>query len=86
MRYNFLTIKYEDLVLNTQEIGNQIFEYCQLPQKYNPSDRGRFFARTASKNQVTKEVHTNSLKKKSFENQKSIFINSLQNQRAYWKK
>ena len=85
MNFDYLTVDYEDLVKNTEAVGNQIFEYCKIPQKFNPSDRGRFFARTASKNQVTKDVHTNSIKKSSFEALKSVFMDSLNNQRGYWK-
>lgn len=85
MNLDYFTVQYEELVQNTEYIANQIFEYCKLPQKYNPDQRGEFFARTASKNQVTKEIHTNSIKKTDFEQQKNEFLNSLENQRNYWK-
>lgn len=84
MKMDYFTVQYEDLVKDPDTIGNKIFEYCEIPQKYDPSERGRFFARTASKNQVTKDIYTKSVKKSSFDSQKIEFLNSLKNQRKYW--
>ena len=85
MGIDFFTVQYEDLVRDNQSMGNKIFEYCKIPQEYKPSERGRFFARTASKNQVTKDIHTNSLKKTAFSDLRAEFYKSLENQRNYWK-
>ena len=61
-----------------------IFNYCGINHTYNPEKRKNFFARTASKNQVNKDVHTASIGKKSFESFKEEFQNYLENQREYW--
>ena len=59
-----------------------IFDHCNISHKYNLKKKK--FARTASKNQVNKDVHTSSIGKKSFENYKEEFQNYLENQREYW--
>ena len=84
LNVDFLTIEYEDLVKNTSETAELIFDHCNISHKYNPEKRKKFFARTASKNQVNKDVHTSSIGKKSFENYKEEFQNYLENQREYW--
>jgi len=83
---NFLTVEYEKLVKNINEIAKNIYEFCEIDHDYNPDDRKGHFARTASKNQVNKDVHSSSIGKKSFENHKSDFLNNLENQRKYWSK
>ena len=83
---NFLTVEYEKLVKNIDEIAKNIYEFCEIDHKYNPDDRKGHFARTASKNQVNKNVHSSSIGKKSFENHKPDFLNYLENQRKYWNK
>jgi len=84
MNFDFLTIEYEKLVQNTVKYSQIIYDYCGFDQKYNPEERKGFFARTASKNQVNKDVYTDSIGKKSFEHLKDEFLNSLNNQREYW--
>lgn len=84
MNLDFLTIEYEKLVQDTVKYSQIIYDYCGFDQKYNPEERKGFFARTASKNQVNKDVYTDSIGKKSFENLKDEFLNSLNNQREYW--
>lgn len=84
MGLDFMTVKYEDLVKDTKKYAQLIYDYCGIKQQYNPSDRKGYFARTASKNQVNKDVYTDSIGKTSFESFKEEFINSLENQRQYW--
>ncbi len=84
LKINFLTVEYEDLVKNTDKVADVIFKYCNIHHKYSPEKRKNFFARTASKNQVNKDVHTSSIGKKSFEDHKNEFNKYLQNQREYW--
>ena len=84
MKIDFLTIEYEELVKNTTKMAEIIFKYCNIDHTYNPEKRKNFFARTASKNQVNKDVHTSSIGKKSFESHKLEFYKSLENQRKYW--
>ena len=84
MNYDFLTIEYEKLVQDTPKYAQLIYDYCGFNQKYDPEKRKSFFARTASKNQVNKDVYTDSIGKKSFDHLKKDFIDSLSNQRGYW--
>jgi len=84
MKCDFLTIEYEKLVQDTPKYAQLIYDYCGFDQKYDPENRKNFFARTASKNQVNKDVYTDSIGKKSFEKFKNDFVNSLNNQRDYW--
>ena len=84
LKIDFLTVDYEELVKDTNNIAEVIFKYCNISHTYNPEKRKNFFARTASKNQVNKDVHTSSIGKKSFENYKEEFYKSLKNQREYW--
>ena len=84
LNIDFLTIEYEDLVKKTSEMAELIFDHCNISHKYNPEKRKKFFARTASKNQVNKDVHTSSIGKKSLKITKRNFKNYLENQREYW--
>ena len=83
---DILTVTYEDLVKNTKDWANRIYDYCNIDEKYDSFNRKQFFSRTASKNQVTKDVHTRSIGKSSFENKKDDFLKSLENQRFFWNK
>jgi len=84
MNYDFLTIEYEKLVQDTPKYAQLIYDYCGFNQQYDPEKRKSFFARTASKNQVNKDVYTDSIGKKSFDHLKKDFFDSLSNQRGYW--
>ena len=84
LNIDFLTIEYEDLVKDTTKMAELIFNFCNISHTYDPEKRKNFFARTASKNQVNKDVHTTSIGKKSFEAYKDDFLNYLENQREYW--
>lgn len=84
LKINFLTVEYEDLVKNTDRVAENIFRYCNIQHSYSAEKRKNFFARTASKNQVNKDVHTSSIGKKSFEDHKDEFNKFMQNQREYW--
>ena len=84
LNIDFLTIEYEELVKDTNKMAEVIFKYCDISHTYNPEKRKKFFARTASKNQVNKDVHTSSIGKRSFESEKAEFYNFLENQREYW--
>ena len=81
-----LNIKYEELVTNTGLIADKIWSYCDLKGEYAPEERKNHFANTASRQQVTKEIYTTSLKKSDFEEFESDFYKNLENQREYWVK
>lgn len=84
-KIDFLTIKYEELVSDTQNLANTVFNYCNLSFDYDSDKRKEFFSRTASKSQVRGEVHKKSIKKSAFEQQNMEFLEYLNNQREYWK-
>lgn len=84
MKLDFLTVRYEDLVNDTHKFAQIMYDYCGIDQKYNAADRKGFFARTASKNQVNKDIYTDSIGKTSFDSFKDEFLSSLENQRKYW--
>ena len=81
---NFMEISYKDLVTNTQENAKKIFDFCHLSGTYKEENRKGFFARTASKNQVTQGVYKSSLNKEIFIDFKNEFFESLSSQREYW--
>ena len=81
---DILTIDYENLVQETTQWADTIFKYCEITDTYDETKREGFFARTASKNQVTQGVYTNSINKSYFADKKEEFLNSLENQKKYW--
>ena len=81
----FLDIDYKDLVNNTEQIANKIWEYCGLTGKYNENDRKNHISVTASQQQVTKNIYKSSLEKPDFIDFKEQFYVDLESQRAYWK-
>ena len=85
-KIDFLSLDYETLVSDTKNYSKKIFEFCGFNTSYNDEKRKGFFSRTASKIQVRGEVHSKSLKKKAFEQQKKEFIEFLSTQRGYWSK
>ena len=84
-KHRYLTVTYEDLV-KIQKIGQIEFMIIVKLMRNMTLLRKQFFSRTASKNQVTKDVHTRSIGKSSFENKKDDFLKSLENQRFFWNK
>lgn len=86
MGFEFMTVSYEELVSNTQQISQEVFEYCNIDGSYDEGLRKKFFSRTASKSQISEGIHTSSISKKSFDNQKEKFFEALKNQEKYWHK
>ncbi len=85
-KIDYLTIEYENLVKDIEKTAKEILNYCNIDHAYSPEKRKGHFARTASKNQVTKDVHVSSIGKVSFEESKEGFYKYLKNQQAYWSK
>ena len=65
---SIMTIRYEDLVQNFEYYQEKIYKFCEIQSEYKKEKRERFFAKTASINQVQNKIHTESLKKKDFLN------------------
>ncbi len=86
MDFDFLTVSYEDLVANTEKISNKVFQYCEIDGAYDEELRKKFFSRTASKNQISKDIHTSSIAKREFDDSKEKFYEFLENQNKFWKK
>lgn len=83
---NFLYLEYESLVKNTEEMASRMFAFCGLPGSYSEKKREGFFARTASKNQVTQKIYSSSINKEIFMEFREEFDESLKNQTEYWKR
>lgn len=81
---NILDIDYLDLVTNTESAAKKIWEFCNLPGKYEKIKRTKYFAQTASKEQVRQDIYTSSLKKEEFLDFKEDFFKNLEEQRNYW--
>ena len=79
------TIKYEDLVSKTEVLQQDLYQYCNIKSGFMPEMREKFFARTASMNQVQQDVHQYSIKKTDFSMYKSEFKDALLSQREFWK-
>ena len=82
--HNILDINYEELVSETKNTVGKIWEFCNLPDKYDDSKRKEYFAQTASKQQVRQDIYTSSIKKEEFLGFKEDFYKNLQEQREYW--
>ena len=62
------------MVKNTKDWANRIYDYCKIDEKYDSFNRKQFSLEQQAKNQVTKDVHTRSIGKSSFENKKDDFF------------
>ena len=82
---NVVTIKYENLVEDFDNWQKKLYDFCQINSAYMPEKRERFFAKTASINQVQSKVHSDSLKKDNFSESKAEFIDAFYSQREFWK-
>ena len=82
---NILDVNYHDLVTNTENTAKKIWDFCNLPGKYEELKRKTYFAQTASKHQVRKEIYTSSLEKSEFSDYFEEFRKNLEEQRSYWK-
>ena len=82
---NILDVNYQDLVTNTEDVANEIWNFCNLPGKYEKFKRKEYFAQTASKHQVRKEIYTSSLNKTEFTDYYEDFKKDFEEQRLYWK-
>ena len=83
---NIFDLSYHDLVTHTDSTINKLWEFCEIPESYDKSRRKNYFAQTASKYQVRREIYTSSLKKEEFMQYKEDFLQSLQDQRSFWSK
>ena len=80
-----MDINYHDLVMNTDATIDDLWKFCEISGRYDNSKRKNYFAQTASKHQVRKEIYTSSLKKSEFTDYFEEFTKNLEEQRSYWK-
>ena len=84
--HNIFDLNYHDLVTHTESTIDKLWEFCEIPENYDKSRRKDYFAQTASKYQVRKEIYTSSIKKEDFMEYKEDFLQSLEDQRSFWSK
>ena len=81
-----LDIKYEDLVRQTDHYQKEIYQFLDIRSDFDEGKRKAFFSQTASIRQIGGEVHTKSIEKKEFLENKNEFYDALVMQRKYWEK
>ena len=81
---DIFNVRYEDLVSNSQDIIQKLWDFCELSGQYSEEKRKSHFAQTASKQQVTKEIYDTSVNKREFEDFREDFFKDLDTQREYW--
>ena len=79
-----MVLKYENLVKETEKYQKEIYNFCNITSLYKTEIREKFFAKTASINQVQSEIHSGSVKKQDFAGLKSEFLDAFLSQRSYW--
>ena len=79
----FLDVKYEEIIENKSLMIDIIWKYCKLEGEYSEEKRKLHFGRTASMQQVTKDIYKSSLKKNDFNDFQSQFMQDLKNQQQY---
>ena len=67
-----------------EKYQKEIYNFCNITSLYNTEIREKFFAKTASINQVQREIHSGSVKKQDFGGLKSEFLDAFFSQRSYW--
>ena len=84
LKNNVMILRYEDLVNDTNTYQNEIYDFCGITSSYRPEIREKFFAKTASLNQVQNKIHSESVKKQDFTKLKSEFLDAFLSQRSFW--
>lgn len=84
VQQNVLTVQYEKLVQDLETQRQLVYNFLKIDDSYNPQIRERFFARTASMNQVQNNIHQSSVKKSDFSGNFSEFDDAYRSQKEYW--
>ena len=82
----FFDVQYEDMVTNTSEIINRLWNFCGLSGNFSHKKRKEHYANTASQQQVSKDIYKTSLKKEEFLEFKDKFHEDLAQQDSFWAK
>lgn len=80
-----LVVEYEELVSKSDQVTQEVYDYCKIHSSYNPDIREKHFAKTASINQVGKQINTSSIMKRDFISQKNEFLEAYESQKEFWK-
>ena len=83
---NILRVQYEDLVHDLDTQRENLYRFLEIEGRYDPAIREKFFARTASMNQVQKAVHQTSVKKSDFSEHFGEFDDAYRSQKEYWER
>ena len=78
-------IRYEDLVINTEEYSRKIANFIGIDEKIDLSQRSYYFSETASKSQVNQNIYRKSLNKEAFGDYFELFQDSYLAQIDFWK-
>ena len=78
-------IRYEDLVINTEENSRKIANFIGIDEKIDLSQRSYYFSETASKSQVNQNIYRKSLNKEAFGDYFELFQDSYLAQIDFWK-
>jgi len=82
----FFNVEYERLVSNENGLIEKLWKFCNLEGEYSPEKRKRHYAKTASQQQVSKDIYTTSIKKSEFLSFESKFWDDLNTQISFWSK
>ena len=67
-------------------VQKEIYQFLDIRSDFDEGKRKAFFSQTASIRQIGGEVHTKSIEKKEFLENKNEFYDALVMQRKYWEK
>ena len=83
---NLMDIKYENLVDDPSSYQKKIYSFLGIESAFDEDKRRSFFSQTASIRQIGSPVHSKSVQKQEFLENKQEFYEALQMQRTYWQK
>ena len=81
-----MDIKYEDLIDDPSNYQKKIYSFLGIKSDFDEDKRRSFFSQTASIRQIGAPIHSKSIKKQEFLENKQEFYEALQMQRTYWQK
>ena len=73
---NLLDIRYEELVKDKDHYQKEIYKFLGLKSDFDEEKRRAFFSQTASIRQISGSVHSKSIDKKEFLDQKNEFYDA----------
>ena len=84
---NFLLMDYEKIVSDPQKYAKEVYNFIGINELYDEEKRKKFSSRTASKNQIKKDIYTSSISRsKDYDIFLDEFEETYKNQNAYWDK